>query len=226
MISLKSVSGIFVRRPEDRSARRNCEPGAGQQGFTLVEMLVVIAIVGLIMGLIAPRVLNYLSESTVKAAKIQLQSFASALDLFYLDAGRFPSTAEGLTALVRQTPGVAAWNGPYLKGGNVPNDPWNNNYVYRSPGEHGPYDIMSYGSDGQEGGSGVAADISLENNTAKNECRRGARFYSARVRVRPAHHRAAGGRAVAVHSARNVAIALAGLCVASRDAAESGSQRG
>src|ERR1700739_191520 len=169
MISLKRVSGIFVRRSEDRSVRRKCEPDAGQQGFTLVEMLGVITIIGLIMGLIGPRVLNYLSESKVKAAKIQLQSFASALDLFYLDAGRFPSTAEGLTALVRPTPGVAAWNGPYLKGGNVPNDPWNNGYVYRSPGEHGPYDIISYGSDGQEGGSGVAADISLENITAKNE---------------------------------------------------------
>src|ERR1700732_2234473 len=142
----------------------------GQQGFTLVEMLVVITIIGLIMGLIGPRVLNYLSESKVKAAKIQLQSFGSALDLFYLDAGRFPSTAEGLTALVRPTPGVAAWNGPYLKGGSIPNHPWSHSYVSRAPGEHGPYEIVSYGADGQEGGSGVAADISLENMTsAKNE---------------------------------------------------------
>ena len=78
----------------------------GQAGFTLVEMLVVITIIGLIMGLIGPRVLNYLNESKVKAAKIQLQSFGSALDLFYLDAGRFPSTEEGLTALVQRTPGV------------------------------------------------------------------------------------------------------------------------
>jgi general secretion pathway protein G len=148
-----------------RRRSRNAEAG-----FTLVEMLVVITIIGLIMGLIGPRVLNYLSESKVKAAKIQLQSFASALDLFYLDAGRYPSSAEGLVALVRRTPGVAAWNGPYLKGGTVPNDPWNNTYVYRSPGERGPYDIVSYGSDGQEGGTGTAADISLENLTsAKNE---------------------------------------------------------
>jgi general secretion pathway protein G len=142
----------------------------GQQGFTLVEMLVVITIIGLIMGLIGPRVLNYLSESKVKAAKIQLQSFGSALDLFYLDAGRFPSTEEGLTALVQRTPGVAAWNGPYLKGGNVPSDPWNHAYIYKSPGERGPYEITSYGSDGQEGGSGIAADISTETlASAKNE---------------------------------------------------------
>src|SRR5260221_12722896 len=141
-----------------------------EQGFTLVEMLVVITIIGLIMGLIGPRVLNYLSESKVKAAKIQLQSFGSALDLFYLDAGRFPSTPEGLAALVRRTPGVAGWNGPYLKGANVPNEPWNHPYIYRSPGDRGPYDIMSYGSDGQEGGSGLAADISIENMaSAKNE---------------------------------------------------------
>jgi general secretion pathway protein G len=169
MISLKGIGGIFAARAEDRLGPDRVVPDAGQQGFTLVEMLVVITIIGLIMGLIGPRVLNYLSESKVKAAKIQLQSFASALDLFYLDAGRFPSTSEGLTALVRQTPGVAAWNGPYLKGGNVPKDPWNNGYIYRSPAEHGPYDIMSYGADGQEGGSGVAADISLENTTAKND---------------------------------------------------------
>jgi general secretion pathway protein G len=167
MIS-KSIAGIFAKHLQPR-AKEKREPNAGEQGFTLVEMLVVITIIGLIMGLIGPRVLNYLSESKVKAARIQLQSFASALDLYYLDAGRYPSTAEGLAALVKQTPGVAAWNGPYLKGGSVPTDPWNNAYVYRAPGEHGPYDILSYGSDGQEGGTGVAADLSLENITAKNE---------------------------------------------------------
>jgi general secretion pathway protein G len=161
MISLKTLDRVLVAKPADADK--------GQRGFTLVEMLVVITIIGLIMGLIGPRVLNYLSESKVKAAKIQLQSFGSALDLFYLDAGRFPSTAEGLEALVRPTPGVASWNGPYLRGGNVPNDPWNHGYVYRSPGERGPYDIMSYGSDGQEGGTGVASDITLESSTAKNE---------------------------------------------------------
>ena len=165
---IKSIAGIFAKHRQPRATEKR-EPNVGEQGFTLVEMLVVITIIGLIMGLIGPRVLNYLSESKVKAARIQLQSFASALDLYYLDAGRYPSTAEGLAALVKQTPGVAAWNGPYLKGGSVPTDPWNNPYVYRAPGEHGPYDILSYGSDGQEGGTGVAADLSLENITAKNE---------------------------------------------------------
>ena len=142
----------------------------GEQGFTLVEMLVVITIIGLIMGLIGPRVLNYLGESKVKAAKIQMQSFASALDLFHLDAGRYPSTSEGLAALVRRTPGVEAWNGPYLKGGVVPNDPWNHPYIYRASAEHGAFDIISLGSDGQEGGGGTAADISLDTMTsARNE---------------------------------------------------------
>jgi len=131
----------------------------GEDGFTLVEMLVVITIIGLIMGLIGPRVLNYLSDSKVKAARIQIQSFASALDLYYLDTGRYPSGSEGLDALVRQTGGLTSWNGPYLKGGAVPLDPWGKAYVYRSPGEHANYDIISYGSDGQEGGTGTAADI-------------------------------------------------------------------
>jgi general secretion pathway protein G len=131
----------------------------GEAGFTLIEILVVIAIIALIMSLVGPRVLNYLGESKVKAAKIQIQSFGSALDLFNLDTGRYPTTAEGLTALVQPPGMIPAWNGPYLKGGILPNDPWGKAYVYRSPGEHGPYDIMSYGSDGQEGGTGTGADI-------------------------------------------------------------------
>ena len=132
---------------------------SGQGGFTLIEILVVIAIIALIMSLVGPRVLNYLGESKVKAAKIQIQSFGSALDLFNLDVGRYPTTAEGLTALVQSPGTMPNWNGPYLKGGVVPNDPWGKAYVYRSPGEHGSYDIMSYGSDGQEGGTGTAADV-------------------------------------------------------------------
>jgi general secretion pathway protein G len=135
-----------------------------QRGFTLVEMLVVITIIALIMSLVGPRVLNYLSESKVKAAKIQIQSFSSALDLLFLDTGRYPSSAEGLNVLVKPASGMPAWNGPYLKGGSVPNDPWGKPYVYRSPGQRSKYEIISYGADGQEGGTGTAADISAANN--------------------------------------------------------------
>jgi general secretion pathway protein G len=128
-------------------------------GFTLVEILVVITIIGLIMGLVGPRVLNYLGESKVKAAAIQIQSFTSALDLFYLDLGRYPTSSEGLVALVQRPAGSAGWNGPYLKNAFVPNDPWGHPYKYRAPGEHGPFEIVSLGSDGKEGGTGTAADI-------------------------------------------------------------------
>lgn len=131
-----------------------------QRGFTLVELLVVITIIALIMGIVGPRVLNYLTESKAKAAKIQIESFASALDLFFLDTGRYPSGSEGLAALVRRPGNIAAWNGPYLKGGVVPADPWGNPYVYRAPGQEGrTYDILSYGSDGTEGGTGSGQDI-------------------------------------------------------------------
>ena len=132
---------------------------AAEHGFTLIEMLVVISIIGLIMALVGPRVLNYLSESKSKAAKIQIASLGGALDLFFLDSGRYPTGAEGLTALVQPPGNIASWNGPYLKGGVVPADPWGHSYVYRSPGQHGTYDIISYGSDGQEGGTGIAGDI-------------------------------------------------------------------
>lgn len=134
-----------------------------ESGFTLVEMLVVITIIGLIMALVAPRVLNYLSESKTKAAKIQIESFGNALDLFYLDEGRYPSTQEGLAALVQRPADNAAWNGPYLQTGNVPLDPWGNPYVYHAPGQHGRYDIESFGSDGHPGGTGNASEITSWN---------------------------------------------------------------
>lgn len=100
-------------------------------------MLVVITIIGMIMALVGPRVLNYLSESKAKAAKIQIESFSSALDLYYLDLGRYPTSNEGLTGLTRSN-NQAGWNGPYLRGGVVPNDPWGHVYVYRSPARARP----------------------------------------------------------------------------------------
>jgi len=131
----------------------------GELGFTLVEMLVVITIIGLIMALVGPRVLNYLGESKVKAARIQIESFSSALDLFYLDNGRYPSSSEGLPALVQQPANSASWNGPYLKTGSVPTDPWGRPYIYRSPGNHAPYEIASYGPTGEPSGADDAAAI-------------------------------------------------------------------
>jgi general secretion pathway protein G len=130
-------------------------------GFTLIELLVVLTIIGLIMGLIGPRVLGYLEDSRAKTAKLQIESLSSALDLFYLDAGRYPTTSEGLEALAQRPSDIAIWNGPYIKGGRVPADPWGHPYQYRSPVDHTPpYEIVSFGSDGREGGSGNAADIS------------------------------------------------------------------
>ena len=146
------------RRLAISSAKRRSR--RGEAGFTLVEILVVITIIGLIMALVGPRVLNYLGESKAKAAKIQIESFSSALDLYYLDLGRYPNSSEGLAALTRSN-NAAGWNGPYLRGGVVPNDPWGHTYVYRSPGERSPYEIISLGSDGQEGGSGTATDIAI-----------------------------------------------------------------
>lgn len=131
----------------------------GQAGFTLIEMLVVLVIIGLIMGLVGPRVLTFLSDARTKTARIQIASFTNSLDLYYLDVGRYPTTQEGLAALVRRPSGLDVWNGPYIKGGDVPLDPWHNAYVYVAPGSHGAYDLMSYGSDGREGGEGSAADI-------------------------------------------------------------------
>jgi len=111
------------------------------------------------MGLVGPRVLNYLAEARTKAARLQIESFSNSLDLFYLDVGRYPTTQEGLGALVKRPTGIDVWNGPYLKGGSVPTDPWRNAYVYVAPGSHGAYDLMSYGADGREGGEGSGSDI-------------------------------------------------------------------
>jgi general secretion pathway protein G len=143
----------LVRRRRQRRTRH------GEAGFTLVEMLVVITIIALIVGLVGPRVLNYLTESKVKAAKIQIESLGSALDLYFLDVGRYPTSAEGLGALVQRPGTTQLWNGPYLRGGALPNDPWGRAYVYRSPGQQSSYDLISFGADGQEGGTGAAADI-------------------------------------------------------------------
>jgi len=157
---LRSIAEMATRSLLRTSASigRTCGAAAG---FTLIELLVVLTIIGLIMGLIGPRVLGYLEDSRAKTAKLQIESLSSALDLFYLDAGRYPTTSEGLEALAQRPSDIGIWNGPYIKGGRVPADPWGHPYQYRSPVDHTPpYEIVSFGSDGREGGSGNAADIS------------------------------------------------------------------
>ena len=153
-IMTKMMVNNAVRRSPGKSSAHTSE-----RGFTLVEMLVVITIIALIMALVGPRVLNFLTDSKIKAATIQIKGFENALDLYYLDAGRYPTTSEGLHALLERPGGAVAWSGPYLNSDAVPNDPWGKSYIYLSPGEHGVYDIVSYGADGQEGGAGADADI-------------------------------------------------------------------
>ncbi|HET6468995.1 MAG TPA: type II secretion system major pseudopilin GspG [Geminicoccaceae bacterium] len=130
-----------------------------QGGFTLIELLVVLVILGLLAALAGPRVINYLSGARADTARLQLQGFASALDLYRLDVGRYPTTQQGLAVLVQNPENLPGWRGPYLDSREVPKDPWGAAYVYRSPGEHGAYDLYSLGSDGAPGGQGDAADV-------------------------------------------------------------------
>lgn len=130
-----------------------------QGGFTLMELLVVLAILGLLMSLVGPRVLNQLGGAKTKTAGIQIRDLEQSLEMFKLDVGRFPSTEQGLEALVRKPAGVVGWNGPYLKGNEVPLDPWNREYHYKYPGEKGELDIYTYGQNGVPGGDGEDADV-------------------------------------------------------------------
>src|SRR5512145_471912 len=114
-------------------------------GFTLIELIVVVAIIGLLAGLVVPQFIKQEEKATAKAAKAQIELLGTALDTYRLDVGRYPSTQEGLQALSQRPGGVERWDGPYLKK-DVPNDPWGKPYVYKSPGDHGPYDIISYGA--------------------------------------------------------------------------------
>jgi len=152
---------IFLRRVKQRMSkhimykvvRLHCA-----KGFTLLELLVVMVIIGLLAGYVGPKYFSQIGKSEVKVAKAQIEAFDKALDQYRLDTGHYPNTSQGLAALMTKPSNEAKWDGPYLKKA-LPLDPWGNAYQYRQPGEHGEYDLFSYGRDGQAGGSGEDADI-------------------------------------------------------------------
>lgn len=127
-------------------------------GFTLLELLVVMAIIGLLAGYVGPKFFAHIGKSEVKAARAQIDGLEKALDQYRLDMGRYPSTEEGLNALAEKPSDASRWAGPYLKKA-VPDDPWGNPYQYIQPGEHGEFDLYAFGKDGQAGGAGEAADV-------------------------------------------------------------------
>jgi general secretion pathway protein G len=136
----------------DRETRR-------EAGFTLLEMLVVLAIMGLLAAIVAPQVLKYLGSSRTQTAKVQIQNITAALELYRLDVGRYPSNEEGLPSLVAAPNSAVGWNGPYLQKPTALTDPWGQPYLYRNPGQHGEVDVYTLGSDKAEGGTGEARDV-------------------------------------------------------------------
>jgi general secretion pathway protein G len=132
---------------------------ARENGFTLVELLVVLAILGLLVALAAPRVMKYLGSARSDTARIQIEKLSGVLDLYRLEIGRYPTEQEGLLALVEKPPQGDNWNGPYLKNRESLIDPWGQPYGYHSPGQHGEFDLYTLGADGKEGGDGADKDV-------------------------------------------------------------------
>jgi general secretion pathway protein G len=132
---------------------------AAFRGMTLIEILVVLTLIGIVMGIVGGNYLGQGEKAKAKAAKIEIEQIGQTLDLFRLEVGRYPTTQEGLQALITAPTGVPNWNGPYWKKNTLPKDPWTNEYKYASPGQHGAYDLWSYGADGKEGGEGINKDI-------------------------------------------------------------------
>ncbi len=142
----------------DRRFALSLSQSSVSSGFTLVELLVVMVIIGMLAALVAPRFIRQEEKAKVKAAQAQIELLGTALDTFRLDTGRYPTSQEGLGALRRKPGGLERWDGPYIKK-NVPQDPWGKSFSYQSPGQNGPYDLASYGADGAPGGEGDDRDL-------------------------------------------------------------------
>jgi general secretion pathway protein G len=133
-----------------------------QVGFSLIELMIVLVILGLIAGVVGPQAMKYLGKGKTKSAKIQIENISSALDMYRLEVGSYPSTSQGLKALAEAPSEARGWSGPYLKKGNVPKDPWKNAYQYKRVNNNGhPYELYSMGADGVKGGTDDDADLSL-----------------------------------------------------------------
>jgi len=132
---------------------------SSENGFTLLELLVVLGIIALLAGIVGPQVMKHMGASKTKAARVQIEDLSAALDMYKLDTGRYPTTDQGLAALVERPSDGKRWNGPYLRKTVMPKDPWLQAYHFASPGEHGRFDLYSYGADEKEGGEGEDQDI-------------------------------------------------------------------
>lgn len=155
---------MIIRKLVGRGAAHRRGPGragaAEQAGFTLLEVLVVLVILGLLAAVVAgPQIFKYLGTAKSEAAKVQVSQISQALDLYRLEVGRYPTQEESLVALVDAPPGLNKWNGPYLKKKDAIVDPWGRQFLYKVPGEHGDYDLYTFGADNTQGGNGEDQDI-------------------------------------------------------------------
>ena len=149
------ISPRIQKQLRRHNGRRNREAG-----FTLVELLVVLVILVLLASIIGPRVIGYLGSSRAKTAHVQIESLVTAMELFHIDVGRYPTSTEGLTALVKSPGNIPGWNGPYLTKGGVPQDPWGRPYTYQAGQNGTSFEIKTLGADGKEGGTDENADVS------------------------------------------------------------------